>query len=419
MDRRFALIGSVPHRGRDETIDGDWTLSGANTFTGANSFSGITTFTGDIVAGTADADFDALTATSYGGITEANLLDKTATEAITGAHSFKNAAGIVIFDAGGTDKVTISHNGSKASIVATNATSLDLSNTGGDVTVNTASGSDLRILGGGGLEIFDAGSTDKVAMSHGGTDFLNFYTNTVDVAFDGFTGFLVIGRQDAGFTSAGTSIWQGGKIQVARDSGNLLTLKRIDDDGELVGFFQGATQEGSISVSGTTVTYGGAHLSFKSHLSPPRRIPILRGTVMEYDTYKAEWWLEDEDEEGVREIRNRPGKGLEKKSNDQMMTCKVSNTAGARTVAGVFDIWIDEQKNDTDLFVATTGDYIIRVTGPCEQGDLLESNGDGTARVQADDLVRSSTIAKAVQAFPGIAAGTENPELVPCQLLNG
>ena len=36
-------------------------------------------------AGTVDADFDALTATSYGGISEANLVDKSASETISGA----------------------------------------------------------------------------------------------------------------------------------------------------------------------------------------------------------------------------------------------------------------------------------------------------------------------------------------------
>jgi hypothetical protein len=39
---------------------------------------------GALVAGTVDADFDAITATSYGGITEANLVDKSANETITG-----------------------------------------------------------------------------------------------------------------------------------------------------------------------------------------------------------------------------------------------------------------------------------------------------------------------------------------------
>ncbi len=61
-----------------------------NIFTGENTFSGITTFTGDIVAGTIDADFDALTATSYGGIPEANLVNKAAAEVITGGHTFES-----------------------------------------------------------------------------------------------------------------------------------------------------------------------------------------------------------------------------------------------------------------------------------------------------------------------------------------
>ena len=58
--------------------DTDLNIVGTNT-TDIN-ITGITA----VAAGTVDADFDAITATSYGGITEANLLDKTATETITG-----------------------------------------------------------------------------------------------------------------------------------------------------------------------------------------------------------------------------------------------------------------------------------------------------------------------------------------------
>ncbi len=43
-------------------------------------------------AGTVDADFDAITATSYGGITEANLVDKSATETIAGAWTLPEAS---------------------------------------------------------------------------------------------------------------------------------------------------------------------------------------------------------------------------------------------------------------------------------------------------------------------------------------
>ena len=54
----------------------------SSTFTNTTDWniSGLTA----IQAGTVDADFDAVTATSYGGITEANLVDKTATETISG-----------------------------------------------------------------------------------------------------------------------------------------------------------------------------------------------------------------------------------------------------------------------------------------------------------------------------------------------
>ena len=49
------------------------------------------TFAQNIVAGSVDADFDALTATSYGGIVEANLVNKTATEVLSGDWSFSVA----------------------------------------------------------------------------------------------------------------------------------------------------------------------------------------------------------------------------------------------------------------------------------------------------------------------------------------
>jgi hypothetical protein len=47
-----------------------------------------------IQAGTVDADFDAITATSYGGILEANLLDKTANETVSGEWDFTDAISV-------------------------------------------------------------------------------------------------------------------------------------------------------------------------------------------------------------------------------------------------------------------------------------------------------------------------------------
>jgi hypothetical protein len=252
----------------------------------------------------------------------------------------------------------------------------------------------------------------------------------------------------------GTNYWSGEHTTTARiqysfaqsrfASGVLHTFNRLTDDGGLVNFAQADTTEGSISVSGTTINYNGAHLSFLSQLPSnvtPRRQAISRGTVMQYVNEKAEWFFEEWEEEApegqANFKRKRPARSLNtprrypergsnivKRKNEQRMRSKVSDTAGTKAVAGVFERWDDDQTGDEgtwddDFMVATTGDFIIRVTGPCEVGDLLESNGDGTARVQADDIIRSSTVAKAVQTFDSIAPGVENPELVPCQLLNG
>ena len=58
-----------------------------------------------INAGTVDADFDAITATSYGGITEANLLDKSAAETISGVWTFGTITATTVSGILGTNLV--------------------------------------------------------------------------------------------------------------------------------------------------------------------------------------------------------------------------------------------------------------------------------------------------------------------------
>jgi hypothetical protein len=72
---------TLSHDGTDLTIAGTGTTD--------INISGITA----LAAGTVDADFDAITATSYGGITEANLVDKSATESISGTWTFTTLVG--------------------------------------------------------------------------------------------------------------------------------------------------------------------------------------------------------------------------------------------------------------------------------------------------------------------------------------
>ena len=67
------------------------------------------------------------------------------------------------------------------------------------------------------------------------------------------------------------------------------------------------------------------------------------------------------------------------------------------------------KSGDTDATINALGAGLIRVTGACEGGDLLESKGDGTAKVQDDDIIRSKTIAKVTVGNSGSGVN-----LIPC-----
>ena len=85
---------------------------------------------------------------------------------------------------------------------------------------------------------------------------------------------------------------------------------------------------------------------------------------------------------------------------------KVSDTVGSKAVFGVFNCWEEEDVVEresgnaeyswNDLQVASIGNYFIRMqSGQTPAvGDYVESAGDGTAKVQSDDILRSKTIAK-------------------------
>ena len=74
--------------------------------------------------------------------------------------------------------------------------------------------------------------------------------------------------------------------------------------------------------------------------------------------------------------------------------------------------------DDGDLNVAMTGDMIIRIAQgtTVARGDLLMSAGDGTAKPQDDDIVRSKTIAK-VTSTTVSATYADGSYCVPCVLM--
>ena len=89
---------------------------------------------------------------------------------------------------------------------------------------------------------------------------------------------------------------------------------------------------------------------------------------------------------------------------------EISNTEGDKAVYGVVANFNAQGK----VNVTSVGIGSVRVTGACAKGDLLESNGDGTAKVRSDDIVRSKTIGK-------VTIGNSNTgvKLVSCVLYCG
>jgi hypothetical protein len=200
-------------------------------------------------------------------------------------------------------------------------------------------------------------------------------------------------------TSDGTVLLNGSVLSCVRSSNVLAAFDRQTTDGTIIVFRQDGTDEGSISVSGTTVSYNGAHLSRWSQLpAVAERTEILRGSVLSNIDEMCEWGEED---------------------NEQLNRMKVSDVEGDKNVSGVFQAWDDDDDTYTDdFYCAMTGDFIIRIAEgvTVQRGDLLMSAGDGTAKPQDDDIVRSKTVAK-VTSTHVTCTYDDGSYCVPCVLM--
>ena len=179
-------------------------------------------------------------------------------------------------------------------------------------------------------------------------------------------------------------------------------------DGTFIIFSQASSTEGSISVSGTTVSYNGGHLSRWSQLADGTKdTSIVKGTVMTNLDKMAVWAHDAVD-----------GKDAYTEDNEQLNCMAVSSVEGDANVAGVFVNWDNDDDGFNDMNVAMTGDMVIRIAQgtTVARGDLLMSAGDGTAKPQGDDIVRSKTIAK-VTSTQVSHTYDDGTYLVPCVLM--
>jgi len=219
-----------------------------------------------------------------------------------------------------------------------------------------------------------------------------FRTNNTERARITSDGNLCVGATSSG----------GHRLWVELSGGAPLGVNRITD-GNLVVFYESGTIEGTISVSGTTVSYNGGHLSRWAQMPGTKDDTLVKGTVMS-----------NLDEMNV--YTDAEGNPVD---NEQLNKVKVSDVEGDVNVAGVFVNWTYDDAHQVDeINMAMTGDMIIRIAQGVvvQKGDLLMSAGDGTAKPQGDDIVRSKTVAK-VTSNHVTCTYADGSYCVPCVLM--
>jgi len=218
------------------------------------------------------------------------------------------------------------------------------------------------------------------------------------------SGTFFVGKTSTALTTAGVGIESSGVIGIGVGSvTSAMFINRQSDDGTLIQFRQANAEEGSISVSGTTVSYNGGHLSRWAQTTTAKDDSLVKGTVLS-------------NLDSMNVYTDADGNPVD---NEQLNKVKVSDVDGDVNVAGVFVNWsYDEAHLVDEINMAMTGDMIIRIAQgtTVARGDLLMSAGDGTAKPQGDDIVRSKTIAK-VTSTHVTCTYADGSYCVPCVLM--
>ena len=226
---------------------------------------------------------------------------------------------------------------------------------------------------------------------------MRFHTNTSEAMRIDSSGNVLIGKTSTGVSTAGVQIEAAGAIVSTRDGNISAVFNRESSDGDIVRISQAGSQEGVISVSGSTVSYNGfSGLHESSGIPTNTPIGTIVSTIDELDVYP-----------NTQDGDAHPKAGQTRADHAKV---EISSTVGDKAVYGVVGSFNAQGK----VNVASVGIGSVRVTGACAKGDLLESNGDGTAKVQSDDIVRSKTIGKVT-----IGNSNTDEKLVSCVLYCG
>ena len=310
------------------------------------------------------------------------------------------------------------------------------------IVLESDAGVGMTMAGGTGndmaIDFADSGGSQRgrFIYAHNG-DNMMFHTAGAERMRIDSSGNIMVGKTSLALGTAGTEIEVGGTGVFTASGNHLLNLNRLASDGDIVRIYQATSQEGSISVSGSTVSYNSFSGSHWSRLADNSKPTILRGTVMEsistlMDWYQVEYTKDEEtlteyigalpDGKSVGDSHTVTVDGVEytgtisKEDNEQLPKCKISDTEDSKAVYGVFMDW-DNDDTVNDMYITALGAFVVRIhkDETVAIGDYLQSKGGGTAKKQADDILRASTIAK-VTSTEKTHTYDDGSYCVPCTL---
>ncbi len=270
--------------------------------------------------------------------------------------------------------------------------------------IDTAGNSDALLTGDNGTLTINVDSSNATSSSN-----LQFRIDNSEAMRINDNGSLLIATTSEISTGSnsgtGVTIQDNGRILVQADdavdsSAVPLRIGRLNhDNGDTIVLFStNGDARGSISVSGGTVSF---NAFMGSHITQAVPSDTLEGTVLESTGELID--SEEEDYEGYVQQK-------------RLTKCKVSDTEDSNNVYGVFQT---EAKSGLQ-YASALGSFFVRVhkDETVALGDLLSSKGDGTAKVQSDDIIRSSTIGK-VTSLTKKVTHSDGSFLLPCVLYCG
>ena len=126
----------------------------------------------------------------------------------------------------------------------------------------------------------------------------------------------------------------------------------------------------------------------------------------------------------------RKGNGIafackEKENDNKHTKCKISDTADSKRVYGVFAAWDNDDDCVNDMYVTAVGTHVVRINKDVtvSAGDLLVSNGDGTAKKLSGDTSMTADVYSSIigKVLTNIKQETydDGSYTVPCALYCG